>query len=339
MADQWQFTGPGHLHNHLHRSDKMRSDNTLHVIGVISNPVRHQSRIRLFREWYKAMSETPNVKVYVVELAYGDRNFEITESENPQHLQLRTQTMGESWHKENLINLGVKHLLPHNWRYLCWSDCDVFWADKSWAIEAIHELQTYHVIQPWQSCLDLGPNGEGMSNFQSFCSLHQKGIKKQRHSSEPYQYAHTGFAWCCTRKFWEHVAGCTRGHGAMPEWCLVGSADHHMAWAMVNEIQHSVHGEMTDGFKELAREWEKAAFEITQGSLGYVKTRIEHKFHGSKARRYYRERWQIFTSHQYDPKKDIYYEDTGLIHIKGKPALEEEIRKYNRSRLEDSNDL
>jgi hypothetical protein len=53
------------------------------------------------------MNEDDNVEIYIAELAYGEQKFIITKSNNPNHIQVRTQT--PLWHKENLINLAVKN--------------------------------------------------------------------------------------------------------------------------------------------------------------------------------------------------------------------------------------
>lgn len=318
-----------HLTSHIIHSNQMNTDNTLHVVGVISNPVRYHSRYRIFREWYKAMKATPNVRVYVVEIAFGDRLHEVTDAADLDHLQLRSSH--EVWHKEAMINLAVRHRLPVNWKYMCWCDCDIFFADRAWAMESIQQLQHYEVIQPWATCLDMGFAGQGLQLFQSFCSLVAKGVTLQTQPGQPYQYPHSGFAWACTRKFWENIKG-------LIDWCLVGSADHHMAWGMINRIHHSVHQGMTDNFKRLAGEWARQAYRITHGNLGFVNTHIEHKFHGSKRKRQYRERWQMFIEHKFDPTKDIMWDEQGLPFIINKPALEEDIRKYNRFRNEDSTD-
>lgn len=310
---------------HIH--GKLCHDNVLHVIGVVSNPVRYQSRYRLFRKWLAEMEATPHVKVYVVEIAFGDREFEIAEENNPAHLQLRTRH--ELWHKENMINLAVRHLLPRNWKYVSWIDGDVFFPDKSWAMETIQQLQHYHVVQPWTDAIDLGSSGNVLQHFQSFCYIHRLKVPKQTHPSQPYKYAHTGFAWACTRLFWENVGG-------LMDWCIVGSADHHMAWAMINQVQHSVHQGMTPEFKRKALLWQQAAYWMTKGHLGFVKTRIEHAFHGPKAKRGYRSRWSIFIDHQFDPSADLAYDEQGLLKILDKDAMQQEIHDYNRARDEDS---
>lgn len=315
-----------HLVQHI-RHPELSNDNTLHVVGVLFNPMRYHSRLRLFRKWYEEMKATPNVKVYVVELAFGDRKFEVTEAGDPTHLQLRGRQ--EIWHKESLINLGVKHLLPLDWKYLSWCDTDVHFMDPHWAQEAMQQMQHYALIQPWRDCSDLGFNGEILQTFQSFCYIHRLGVPKQTHPSQPYKYAHSGYVWCCTRKFWEAVGG-------LMEWCIVGSGDHHQAWAAIGNVAASVHGEMPEGFKRKAREWEQRAYRATNGGqLGFVPTRIEHEFHGPKNKRRYRERWQIFIDHKFDPYEHLTYDEQGLVTLVGKPRLQEECREYLGFRHED----
>jgi arginyl-tRNA--protein-N-Asp/Glu arginylyltransferase len=85
----------------------------LNVIVVISNPCFYARRYQLFNQFINRMNEDDNVELYVVEMAYGDQKFIVTKSSNPKHLQIRTQT--PLWHKENMINLAVKKLLPKNY--------------------------------------------------------------------------------------------------------------------------------------------------------------------------------------------------------------------------------
>lgn len=315
-----------HLANQIHRPT-LCADNTLHVVGVVSNPCRYHSRYRLAREWQEAMLATPNVELHMVEAAFGDRQHEVTEVGDAAHLQLRTRS--EIWIKENLINLGVRHLLPRDWKYVAWVDADVFFEDPHWAQETLHQLQHFAVVQPWQQCADLGHLGGIMQVHQSFGFLHQRGVRKQRNSSEPYPYGHSGFAWACTRAFWEAVAG-------LMDFCVLGSADHHMAWAMTGDVGATIHKRMTPSFFSLCEAWQRRALRLTKGEVGFVPGFIKHGFHGPKKRRYYRERWQILVDHKFDPEHDLMHDDAGLVQLVGKPALEQAIRQYNRSRFEDS---
>lgn len=312
------------LVHHPHQPD-LNSDNTLHVISVLSNPARWHSRYRIFHHWMKAMGKTPNVALHIVESAYGDRKHELTQATNFNHLQVRTHS--ELWNKENLINLGVRHLLPRDWKYMAWVDGDVFFQDESWALETLHELQHFAVVQPWQTCLDLGPRGHGMNLFKSFGYVHELGIPKQKNASEPYTYGHTGYAWACRRDFYENVGG-------LIDFAILGSADHHMAWAMIGDVNHTVPKGLED-YLRLCQDWQKKALKITNGEVGFTHGRIEHVFHGSKNKRYYRSRWQILIDNHFTPSQDLIYDSQGVLYLKGKPELEQAIRKYNRSRCED----
>ena len=315
-----------HLYPHVQKT-QLSSDNTLHVVGVISNVERFHSRYRLARDWAKRMSETPNVALHLVEAAFGDRQHEIVGTAEFGGLALRVNT--NAWIKENMINVGVRRLVPADAKNLAWVDCDTEFRDPNWAQETLHQLQHFALLQPWRSCADLGPNGEIFQTHTSFGALDQAGIRKQACADEPYQYGHSGYAWACTRAFWEQVGG-------LLDIGILGSGDHHMAWAATGKVEQSVHAKMSDGYKRVCRDWQQRALKVTHGEVGFVPGRIEHHFHGPKKRRYYRERWQILVDHGYDPGADLMRDEQGIIHISGKPALEAAIRKYNRSRDEDS---
>lgn len=273
------------------------------------------------------MESTPNVIVYTVETAFGDRKFEVTTPDNPRNLQLRTRS--NYWIKENMINLGVRHLLPKHWKYMCWSDCDVSFQNSNWALAAIHQLQHFSVIQPWSDCVDLDHQGAVFQNFKSFGRQHQFQIKKQKKKSDCYQYAHTGFAWCCTRTFWENAKG-------LMDWCPLGSGDHDMAFAMISEVETTLHGGLPDSFKRKCIEWQERVCKTTHNEVGYIPGIIKHHHHGPKKRRFYQDRWNILVENGFDPDKDIMYDHQGLIRFIGKPKLEHEINRYNLSRMEDS---
>ena len=193
----------------------------------------------------------------------------------------------------------------------------------------MHQLQHWPVIQPWQNCADLDYYGGIQQTFSSFGSLHQAGIRKQRWSDEPYAYGHSGFAWAATRPFWEQVGG-------LVDWAILGSADHHMAWSMVGQVDSTIHNKMQPSFYRKLHEWQARALRVTHKQVGFAVGRIEHNYHGPKAKRRYRERWQILVDHKFDPDKDLMYDGQGLIQLVGKPDLEQAIRLYNRERREDN---
>lgn len=314
-----------HIVSHIHRPHLV-NDSTLHVVGVVSNPVRYHSRYRLFREWMARMVATPNVQLHIVELAFGDRHHEIEEMPGVNFLRLRTNQV--LWHKENMINLGVRHLLPVGWKYLAWVDGDLTFRNDGWALETIHQLQHHALVQPWSHCIDLGFAGDVLQTHHSFCHVHQTGERKQTHPEQPYRYAHSGYAWACTRGFWEATGG-------LMDFPILGSADHHMAWASINQAECSIPAAIHPNYREACMEWQRRAFRVTHGHLGVVAGRIEHHFHGTKAARGYRTRWKLFADNGYDPKRHLTYDAQGLLQVVGSPKLAHDILGYMTSRNED----
>lgn len=280
----------------------------------------------------KRMEATSNVQLCMVEAVFGDRHHEVTEAGNPWHLQLRTKT--EIWIKENMINLGVKHLLPLDWKYVAWVDCDVEFSNKNWALDTIHQLQHYPIVQPWQNAINLGPDGEVHRTFDSVgYKVHKHGVPlpchRKKYTGDPYHFGHCGYAWACTREFWENVCG-------LIDYAILGSADHHMALGCRGYYSHSIHSAISGPFMELCHAWQNRAMQMSHGLVGHVIGFIKHFFHGPMERRDYVGRWEILIKHNFDPTKDLRRDAQGLIKLAGKPLLEHDIRMYNRRRAEDS---
>lgn len=314
-----------HLTNHI-QNHTLRSEPTLYVIGVISNFARYQSRYRLAREWISQMQATQNIQLCLVELALGDRAFEITEANNPWHLQLRT----DQWlfHKESMINLAVRHLLPIDWKYMAWIDMDVQFQRPDWPLETLQQLQIFSVVQPFSDAMDMGPNGEVLSHFKSFAFQHRIGSKLQKWSGQPYQFGHCGFAWACRRDFWEATQG-------LIDWTALGSADYHMAFSMLGDGDGTVHGKMNPNFALMLHDWETKAIKITHKQIGCVMGTIQHSFHGAKAARGYRSRWDILVRDGFNPATQIIHDSAGLVRLVGNKVLEQDIYQYFMSRKED----
>lgn len=322
----------GHIVDQV-KNQELRSDNTLHVIGVIENAVRYHSRYRLFRQWLSKMQKTKNVKVHVVEAVFKDRQAECDVDTNPNdgvYSYLRVHSNSEIWKKENLINLAVRHSLPRDWKYVAWIDCDVLFRNKNWALNTIHQLQHYPVVQPWSDALDLSFDGGVLQHFRSCGYLSAKHIPQAPSAKNPYHlpYGHVGFAWACTRAFWEAVK-------ELPDWGILGAGDNHFAWSCLGNVSGTYNPKISDGYKHACHDYQTRARAASGGIVGYVPGRIEHWFHGSKIRRGYWDRWQILVKHKFDPLKDLTYTAEGVVKLRGKKSLEHAIMLYNRNRRED----
>lgn len=312
----------------------------LHVIRVISNPERFNSRVQLFKE-DEHRGHSAGAIFYSVELAFGNRPFTATDKNNPRHFQYRSDQ--QIWHKENLINLGVSRL-PEDAQYIAWVDADVSFTNPHWANETVQQLQHFQVVQMFNWAVDLGPDYAPMKNqlHRGFvygwrnepgkCPIAGPGGDAYGGGATGSKY-HPGYAWAMRRKTFDLLGGCI-------DYAILGCGDYHMAQCLVNNAAHSFWSGMTQGYKDRVWAYQERCNRVVQGNVGYVDTGINHYFHGKKTDRGYEWRNNVLKAHKYDPTTDLIKDSRGVIGLAGnKPKLGDDIRSYFRTRNEDSIDL
>jgi len=274
-------------------------DSVLHVVMVLSNPCQYARRYILAREFIQRMLNEENVLLYIVELAYGNDGFYVTESKNKRHLQLRADV--PLWHKENMINIGVKKLLPKGWKAMAWVDADVEFENSSWALDILKVLNgCKDIIQPYSHAIDMDKNKDAMSIFPSFGFQY---TKRRNYGKQGINMWHPGFAWACTRTAYEKMGG-------LYEVSILGSGDHNMALSLIKRGLHSLNSETTQDYKDSVEEFEGRVKNLR---LGYVPGIIRHHFHGSKKNRKYMERWKLLVDHAYSPSEHMIKNKDGLL--------------------------
>ena len=314
----------------------MRSD-TLHIVTAIANPIRWKSRIALARQAIAGWLSEPNVAVTLVECAYGGRGYDLADLAGPRvtHVPVRATTL--AWNKENLLNIGVSRL-PADAAFIATFDADIAFRKSGWASEVIAALDLYPVVQPWQNAYDLGPNDSHLQTHVSFASLWH-GAKPVVASSGkfwkfqggPYDYSHSGYAWAWQRRALDLIGGLFEDAG-------MGSGDHVMALALVGAAERSFPGQVAEAYRKAVMTWQSRALTHVNQKLGFVAGTIEHSWHGSKSRRAYVDRWDMFLEHGFDPATDLKRNTFGVVEFAGnKPALEQAFDRYLRSREEDGN--
>lgn len=312
---------------------------TLYIAAAISNPLLWRSRGELAKKAIADWLKEPNVHVFLGEVAYGSRRYELDglASDRVTHVPLRATTM--AWSKENVLNIVINRMPPDMGKVVV-LDADITFRRAGWATGIINALDLYPVIQPWDTAYDLGPHDEHMQTHKSFASLYHAdkpvlagGKKFWKFQGGPYEYAHTGYAWAFTRKMLDHAGGLFELGG-------MGSGDHHMAIGMVGGGVKSVPGGAHPNYIDAVGAWASRAATAINGKLGFVHGTIEHPFHGRKGDRGYQSRWGMFLEHGFDPTRDLKTNTYGVIEFAGnKPDLERDFDNYLRSREEDVNTL
>jgi hypothetical protein len=320
----------------------------LYVVTAISNPCRYVTRYNLYRAFEKRCKDAGAI-LYTVEMAYGGRPFEITDSNNPHHVQVRSDH--ELWHKENLLNLGISRMPPEA-KYIAWIDADIEFTRPDWAQETIHQLQHYHVVQMFSHAIDVGPDFQPLNQSLSWtesirCGLSFKNVnEKQRWVSDIVCIGskhkikgawHSGLAWAARRETLDKVGG-------LIDFAILGSADRNMAAGFCGFIDDTLCHSFSPEYKFLMRKWQERAERHVRRNIGTVNGTVFHFWHGAKVNRKYTERWKILSDNQFNPLTDIKKDSQGLWSLEDHHnvrsiKLRNELREYFRQRNEDSIDL
>ena len=323
-------------------------DAHLYVVTAISTPARFHSRYRLYRAFEKHVRDA-GALLLTVEMAFGDRPFEVTDAANPHHVQVRSRD--ELWHKENLLNLGLARL-PASARYLAWIDADVAFARPDWAQETVQQLQHYQVVQMFSHAQDVGPQHEPIeTQAYGWIESVNRGFPFAGSRKNPAGYGstsrapgrgwikgawHSGLAWAARREALDAVGG-------LLDFAILGSADRNMAGGLFGNMEATIDPAFSPAYRAHLLAWQHRAERHLRRNIGQVPGLLTHFWHGRKSQRGYLSRWKILADHQFDPHTDLKRDTQGLwqLHDDGTPRfirLRDEIRAYFRSRNEDSID-
>lgn len=302
-------------------------DEKLHVVVALSNPARYEARYRLYHEFQTYMTRNPRVQLHVVELAFADRPFFLTDrlkSPDVNYLQIRSRH--ELWVKENLLNIGISRL-PSDANYICWCDADVIFANPRWAEETIECLQHYDFVQNFSTCYDLNSNYDPYKGFYGFMYAYHNGIRDQ--SNKYAQSYHPGFCWSATRAGLDKVGG-------LIDHAILGAADRAMACGLIGTVKDSYPDGLTKEYLQPLYIWQDRAQKDIKGNHGYVKGALWHYPHGQKVRRGYVSRWNILVNNKFNPLIDLKRDMNGVWQLTdNNPKLRDDIRSYFRERRED----
>ena len=304
----------------------MRAD-LLHVVVPFFNPRRYASHMLNGARFLRHMLDS-GVQVHVAECTYGDEPPVYAGIAGITHHHFQAKTV--VWEKEALINAAIARL-PRDWKYVAWVDGDIEFQNKAWAEQTVYALQHHDFVWPWEHCYDLGPHGEHLELHHSFG---RQWIKEpetcDRLGSFGYPFAHPGYAVAATRAALEATGG-------LIETAVLGSADHHMALALIGKAEMSLPGGLPEGYRRPILDWQLHASHHIAGNVGYVGGTIRHHYHGEKAGRAYISRWDILKKHAFDPATDLKRNTSGILELTGnKPGLRRDIMGYFLSRTEDA---
>lgn len=197
-----------HPHHHDPESDATIScvaDDQHWFVAVVSNPYRYKTRYALFRKFKEHILKDLRANLLVVECALGERGHQVVgqqETAWPNYKEVRVQNTTQLWQKENLMNIGLQRLPPCA-RYITFVDADIHFVNPHVVTEIVHALQIHKVVQPFETCTDLGPHGEVINVHRSFGWCHAHGFEFRASKSANlsagsglyHRYGHVGVSF------------------------------------------------------------------------------------------------------------------------------------------------
>jgi hypothetical protein len=320
----------------------------LDVMVTVFNSARYRSRWKHYEDFVSLCDAAGDaVRLWTVEIAFGERDFAVTDARNEQHLQLRTSH--ELWHKERSLNLLAARVVARHPRaqYFAFVDPDITFLRHDWADECRHRLQHYDVIQMWQDAYDLDPNGRILQTHRSFVScFEEKGpptataIDGGHYTAGVSDYGqrrgvvyyHPGYCWGWRRRAFEDVGG-------LIDWSVLGSADFHMAHGLVGTMKLTLRRKLERRYTHAMLEWEKRAKAIrNHKGVGCMGGTIVHHWHGSKADRRYKDRWKILEETKFDHYTDLVADAQGLYRFQHQGKRHEQLRDLTRQYFHQRNE-
>lgn len=305
----------------------------LWAITSYFNPVRYKSRLANFRTFKQNLA----VPLLAIELSFDGR-FEL----HPRDADVLVRFVGRDvlWHKERLLNLGLRSL-PAECDVVAWIDCDVVFDTDDWPARTRDALKEFSLIHLFVDRCNLKPAATIDSpSVASFVSVTQSiGYKIATGRAEPddlrvagasaVRGMTLGLAWAARRRLLEE-------HGWY-DACIVGHGDRALICAAIGKFEYCEMAlSMNSRQIQHYRAWAIPYFAAVAGKVGYIEHRALHLWHGDFKDRRYAQRHQDFTKFAFDPFVDIAPDGNGVWCWNSvKYEMHEYIRNYFESRRED----
>lgn len=300
----------------------------LWVITTQFNPAGYKSLTNNYHRFAKHMIDS-GVNLLTAELTYPGQLATLT---GPEVIHFQAESV--MWHKERLLNLIIKQL-PPECDMVAWIDADILFTNQDWVKRTIEALTISPVVQMFEQCIMLDPEGAYYKDAYGFAFSLRSGFLDNacgdRYSYYNGNHKHPGFAWAARRETIESWGGLYDRH-------ILGGGDFQMCLALAGDEDANWYGRFGPIFSKDMLKWSKKCINSTKGKLAFVPGMILHLWHGHSEDRQYVERSKCLVDYEFDPQNDITEDDHGIWRWNSnKPELHMKVAEYFNSRKEDAN--
>lgn len=341
----------------FHRPDHIKDP--LYVITPIFNPHRYRARWKHYNNFEHHALDSGAVLV-TVECSFGNRADVIIEEKGKNHIIIHLQSEHELWLKENLFNIAVQHLsiIRPDWKYVAMVDADITFGRPDWVGECLQKLQHFPIVQMFSQVAYLGPDGTILHTSMGFMEGWRRGIpfknKNGQVQDESFflpkhpQYPCPRIGWAgAPGGAWAYRRSALDMLGGLIDCAILGSADYHMATALMGFLHVSMGSGGTSNSNQYHPDyiayllrWQDRAIRCIKRNVGHMSGTIFHHWHGKTKDRGYDTRWKILVRHGFNPNTDLVRATNGLWQLDDqKWQLRDDIRAYFSLRNEDSIDV
>lgn len=270
------------------------------IVASYYNPTGSRVRWRNLRRFHASLRRA-GIPVYYVELMFGREPSQL-HGYVPYLYKLRTDSV--LWQKERLLNRLIA-LLPRSFTKVAWVDVDLLFGrnPRRWLTAVSTALDHYSVVQGFARVHRRArlPNPFDRGDVvESFALRRDRSGAAAEISSNYHDHGHTGYAWGARRELLEQCG--------LYDCCLSGSGDHLMAHAFAGDLDSDCFNQVFRGnnaYRDHFMDWAAGVAARTGGAVGYVDCELTHLWHGSPAKRKYRERDVQLTESLFDPARDL----------------------------------
>ncbi len=294
------------------------NDRKLAVITSFFNPANYVNIRHNYLQFSREIKK--HADLFPIELSFNGEFF--IEDENV--IRINGNEENVLWQKERLLSIVLDNL-PEEYTNVAWLDCDILFENQNWAEEINSKLEEYKVVQVYETAKRLDENGE--------IGLTSTGIiKKNEEDGKIHDDIRgtTGFGWAIRREVIDEIK--------FIDTQIIGGADAIMYLSFYGIQGTRIHGHMGKEWQLAIKEWCDRAFNVVNGSVGYISGSIIHLYHGKPTKRGYGDRHDVLREYKFDPNKHLELTPDGLWRFTS-TELNDKLKKYFVSREEDDNIL
>lgn len=316
-------------------------DGELWGVAAFFDPL-NAHRVLTNLETFSLRVRSQGLPLLIIELAHAASPYRVPESLADRVVRRRSDTV--LWHKERLLNLGIRQL-PPECRYVAWLDADIVFENDRWVSDTIERLQTHAVVQPFETACWLDEHGEIPSTrfplgvgkgheLPGMAKALASAPDRRRALAYYVLHGHPGFAWAAHRDLIER-----RG---LYDRAIVGGGDFISAHAFAGNDDFfrglNLYSRLLAP-RELSAvaDWGSQVAAEVNRRMTWTPGRVRHLFHGPISERRYVERTRILRDADFDPDRDIALDAHGCWRWNSdKPELHARVYDYFLTRANTS---